>query len=116
MPNRRLHPREQVSIETRLFLRAVSRTVPPTIIPCRIIDVSETGAKIEIGVQYRLPPRVFLLRDENESIYECRTVWQVDEGAGLAFVELCGWAKHEELLKEIRTAHTLDKQDLFDLS
>jgi hypothetical protein len=64
MPNRRLHPREQVSIETRLFLRAVSRTVPPTIIPCRVIDVSETGAKIEIGVHYRLPPRVFLLRDE----------------------------------------------------
>ena len=116
MPNRRLHPRKQVSIETRLFLRGISRTEPPTIIPCRIVDVSESGARSEIGVAYRLPPRVFLLRDESESIYECRTVWQVDEGAGLAFVDLCGWAKHEELLKEIRTARILDKEDLFDLS
>ena len=105
MPDRRVHPRKQVSIETRLFLRGVR----PTIIPCRIADVSKSGAKIQIDVLYRLPPRVFLLRDESESMYECRTVWQVERAAGLEFVERCGWAKHDELLREIRTARLLDE-------
>ena len=104
MPDRRVHPRRQVSIETRLFLRGVR----PTIIPCQIVDVSKTGAKVQIDGHYRLPPRLFLLRDENECMYECRTVWQVDRAAGLEFVELCGWAKHDELLREIKTARILD--------
>ena len=105
MPDRRVHPRKQASIQTRLFLR----TEKPTIIPCQIVNVSEGGAKVEIGVHYRLPARVFLLRDENENMYECRTIWQIDRAAGLAFVERCGWARHDELLNEIRAARILDE-------
>jgi hypothetical protein len=112
----RAHPRREVSIETRLFLRGVLRSEVPTIIPCRIVDASESGARIELDVQHRLPPRVYLLRDEKESMYECRTVWQVGQAAGLVFVERCGWAKHDELLKELGTARILGDDDPFDLS
>ena len=112
MPDRRADPRRQVSIETRLFWRSVR----PTIIPCQIVDVSKGGAKVQIDIHLRLPPRVFLLRDGNESMYECRTVWQVDRAAGLEFIELCGWAKHDELLREIKTARTSDKDGPLDRS
>lgn len=97
-------------------MRGASLRGVPTIIPCRIVDVSETGAKIKLPVPYHLPPRVYLLRDEKESIYECGTVWQVGQEAGLAFVERCGWAKHDELLKELETARILGSDDSFDLS
>jgi hypothetical protein len=116
MDNRRVHPRREVSIETRLFLRGASHREVATIIPCRIVDVSESGAKIELPFPYRLPPRVYLLRDEKESIFECGTMWQVSQEVGLAFVERCGWAKHDELLKELETARILGSDDPFDLS
>ena len=70
----------QMSIEARLLLRSDFDSDVPVVVPCRIVGVSESGAKIQLHVRYRLPSRVFLLRDENESIHECQTAWQVAKG------------------------------------
>jgi hypothetical protein len=50
----RLHPRREVSIETRLFLPGISRHEAAIIIPCRIVDVSKGGARVLVRARYRL--------------------------------------------------------------
>jgi hypothetical protein len=104
MIDRREHRRTEVAFETCVFVRRRS----PTLIPCNVLDLSAGGAKVQIGVPYALPRQVFLLRDERENIYECETVWQDEQTAGLAFVDLCARAKRDELLKEIETAEIVD--------
>jgi hypothetical protein len=100
----RLHPRREVWIETRLFLPGLSRSEPGTILPCRIVDVSKSGAQVFVEARYRLPRRVFILRGEDENSYECRTVWQNGQTAGLQFTELCSRVRHQELLQEMKAA------------
>lgn len=100
MVDRREYPRREVSIETHLFLRGEK----PPVIPCRIIDISQGGAQILVNIRYRLPPRVFLLRDVSENICECAIAWQVTQAAGLKFVNIFAPARHPELVKEIEAA------------
>jgi hypothetical protein len=104
MRESRLHPRREVSIETRLFLPGHSRSEPGTILPCRIVDVSKSGAQVFVEARYRLPRRIFILRGEDENSYECRTVWQNGQTAGLQFTELCSRARHQKLLQEMKAA------------
>jgi hypothetical protein len=106
----RLHPRREVSIETRLFLPGISRHEAAIIIPCRIVDVSKAGARVLVKARYRLPRRVFLLRGEDENSYECRMSWQDGQSAGLQFAELCSRARHQELLKEMKTAQIVEAE------
>jgi hypothetical protein len=87
-----------------LFLPGISRNETAIIIPCRIVDVSERGARVLVKVRYRLPARVFLLRGEDENSYECRVAWQDGQSAGLQFAELCSRARHQELMREMKTA------------
>jgi hypothetical protein len=107
MVNVRVHPRREVSIETRLLLRFD----PPRVMRCRIIDVSKGGVRVEIDVRYSLPPQVFIMRGEDENIHECRTVWQLDRTAGLKFIEVCGHGKSQKLLAEVRDARIIDGDD-----
>jgi hypothetical protein len=96
----RKHARRTVAIEARLFWRGEG----PEILPCTIVDISEGGARIRAHFPSPLPPLVFLVKDENEIIYECETVWQQDGTAGLMFVNLCAYSQRQELLREIETA------------
>jgi hypothetical protein len=112
----RLHPRKEVSIETRLFLPCISRHEAAIIIPCRIVDVSKGGVRVLVKASYRLPLRVFLLRGEDENSYECRIVWQDGQLAGLQFAALCSNARHQELLREMKTAQIADAEPNDDFS
>ena len=114
MPEARLHPRREVSIETRLFLPGLLRGEPGTILPCRIVDVSKSGARVFVEARYRLPHRIFILRGQDENSYECRTVWQNGQTAGLQFTELCSRAKHQELLREIKAAEVVEAEPTGD--
>ena len=101
------HPRREVSIETRLFLPSAN----PKILPCRIVNVSKGGVKVQIFVNYLLPSRLIIMRAEHENMYECRTAWQVGQTAGLAFVSLCARAKHQEVIEEMKTARIINRND-----
>ena len=105
MVDRREHGRKEVSIEMRLLVRGET----PTIIPCRVVDISQSGAKVRIDVRYRLPRNVFLVRNENENIYECETAWQIEQTAGLTFVGPCARGKHQDLLREIAIAEPVGR-------
>jgi hypothetical protein len=96
----RKHRRRAVSIKARLFWRGERCSI----LPCRIDGISEGGATIRADLPSPLPPKVFLVNEESEIIYECETVWQQDGTAGLMFASLCGDSQRQELLKEIETA------------
>lgn len=105
MVERREHTREAASIETRVFLDGVR----PVVIPCRVLDVSEGGMKIQLNFYYQLPRLVVILRAEHENMYECRTAWQSERTAGLDFLDLCTRAKHEGIIEQMKTARVIDK-------
>jgi len=103
MDDRREQVREQVSINACLLLRGEMLKI----IACRIIDISEGGAKIELSVAHPLPPQVFLVKDEGEIIYECEPAWQNGQVGGLMFRDLCAGAKRKELLDDMLIAETM---------
>ena len=106
MDDRREHVRDQVSIKACLLLRDEK----PKIITCRIIDISEGGAKVELAVIHPLPPQVFLVKDEDEIIYECEPAWQNGQLGGLMFLDLCAGAKRQELLEDLLIAETVARR------
>ena len=103
MANRRKHVRREVSLDAHLFLRGET----PRLIPCKVLDLSEGGAKIRMASPYPLPPRIFLVKAQGEIIYECEIAWLKEETAGLMFLDLCAHEKHHELLEEIKAAETV---------
>ena len=105
MRDQRRHAREKVSIEAHLFLRGEK----PTAIPCRVVDLSEGGARVKVAVRYGLPSQVFLVKDEGEIIYECETIWQKNQKAGLMFLDLCAHSKLRQLREEIGRAEVIDR-------
>jgi hypothetical protein len=105
MRDLRQHARQEVSIETRLFLPCVN----PKVIACRILDVSAGGAKIEMDIHYLLPPQLVLLRGEHENMYECQVAWQDGRKAGLKFLYLCPWPTHQAIMTDMKRARIIDK-------
>jgi hypothetical protein len=103
--DQRRHARKKVSIDAHLFIRGEK----PAIIPCNVVDISEGGARVKIGVLYDLPSEVFLVKDEAEIIYECETVWQKKRAAGLMFRDLCAHSKLQRLLDEMWGAQMIDR-------
>ena len=106
MRDQRRHARKKVSIDAHLFFRGEE----PAIIPCKVVDISEGGARVKVGVPYDLPSEVFLVKDEAEIIYECETVWQKKRTAGLMFLDLCAHSKLQRLLDEMWGAKMIDRR------
>jgi hypothetical protein len=103
--NRRRHVREKVSIEAHLFIRGETHIA----IPCKVADLSQGGARIKMAVPYDLPSHVFLVKYEGEIIYECETIWQKNQKAGLMFLDLCAHSKLQQLRCEMWRAEMLER-------
>jgi PilZ domain len=86
----RAHVREKVDIAADLIHDARRHTI----IPCRIVDRSEGGIKIEMPAAFPLPDRVFLQMEECEERYEYQKRWQNGEQAGLMFVSVANYSAH----------------------
>ena len=103
MVDRREHSRRTVCIEANLFWRDEK----PSILACKIVDLSGVGARIRAHFLLPLPSRVFLIKDGGENIYECETIWQEPGTAGLMLLDLCASSKRQDLLNEIETAQMI---------
>jgi len=54
--------------------------------PCAIADISQTGARIILSVEYELPERFILLLTRNGNARRhCRLVWRHGLAAGVEF-------------------------------
>jgi hypothetical protein len=77
--------RKKVDIAARLIVLAERYTI----IPCRIVDRSQEGMKVEMHVSFPLPDKFFLLGDESEDLYECDMRWQNGTAVGLKIIDVC---------------------------
>lgn len=87
----RAHPRHIVSIGGKLIVQAKE----PLTIPCRILDLSDGGAKVKMDTSEGLPAKLLLYESYQQNIYECSVRWQQEDIAGLMFIDIC--PKHTRL-------------------
>jgi hypothetical protein len=93
MENRRRHPRHEVQVDGKLILANGSRTLD-----CVILDISEGGARVSVGVLMDLPKNVYLWQPAADAVFECEVRWREAKYVGLRFVDTCGRQKRRALL------------------
>lgn len=54
--------------------------------PCRIVDLSDTGARVRLASVMVLPPRLWLINASEWLAYEAALAWRSDTDAGLKFL------------------------------
>jgi len=94
MDNRRAHPRHAVHLDGKLLLAEGARTLD-----CVILDMSEGGARVSVGVEMDLPKKVYLWQRSMGSVFDCEVRWREASYVGLHFVDTCGRRKRQALLK-----------------
>ena len=78
--DRRMHPRKNVSIGTSAIL-----AVSDAVVDCTILDISQSGAKLETPRLDIVPARLKLFVPENDFIYNCEVVWRDGSYLGVKF-------------------------------
>jgi len=56
----------------------------------RIVNISTTGAKVEVMYSKRGPSTIFLLDQVNDEVYECEVRWRTAEHIGVRFLDVLG--------------------------
>ena len=72
--------RAVVSMEAKSLLPNIDQAID-----CEILDISESGAKIELKDVDILPGKFKLFVPETHSFNKCRTVWKKGNQIGVAF-------------------------------
>lgn len=66
--------------------------------PCRIIDISDSGARVKLPTVMPLPPKLWLINASDWLAYEAALAWRSESEAGLRFLS-------RRNLKEPSTPH-----------
>lgn len=93
MENRRAHPRHAAHLDGKLILANGARTLD-----CVILEISEGGARVSVGVEMDLPEKVYLWQSAIDTVFDCEVRWREAKYAGLRFVDTCGRQKRRALL------------------
>ncbi len=80
--NRRGEPRRKVARTATILEQAA-----PTPIPCVVLDVSASGARLDVDASAHLPQNFKLLIDIDGSERQCEVVWRNDNAVGVRFRE-----------------------------
>lgn len=76
--------REFVRQDVRIGASAMIANSESTL-DCTIIDISETGAKLELAQIDIIPARFKLFVPDADRLYECEVVWRSGNNAGVMF-------------------------------
>jgi hypothetical protein len=79
-PNKRSHKRQPFRHMARIF---VEKDQP--LIPCMILDISESGARIALKELHDLPAEFTLLLGPKGPVRKCQRMWQDGLALGVAF-------------------------------
>jgi hypothetical protein len=74
-------------------------------LPCVIVDISQSGARVRLDGDERLPARVYLVDAHEGVAYKARLVRSAGVEHGLAFTERFSLADSGRLVTEIRLGH-----------
>jgi hypothetical protein len=71
---------------------------------CKIVDLSEGGARINAGSAsiLRVSDEVHLYESKDGNIFECVVRWTKGLEVGLQFVDICGREKRRHLIERHR--------------
>ena len=92
----RLHEREHVTVAGKLICVAEKHYT----LDCMIVDLSQSGARIEFPEERTIPDEVLLFEMGNQNIYECLVRWRKGKQAGLQFIDVCSKAVRQALLDD----------------
>jgi FAD synthase len=56
-----------------------------TSLRCRVVNMSEQGAAIELPSKQFVNPTFRLMLERNRAVYSCRLIWSSDNRIGVAF-------------------------------
>ncbi len=84
--NRRTEPRRRVARTATIADQAAL-----TPVPCVILDVSNSGARLDVPATARIPQRFKLMIDSDGSERICDVVWRRDNSIGVKFADLDGY-------------------------
>lgn len=87
--------RHKVSIEGKVIF-SPSATF---ILDCMIVDLSFSGAKIELKEEQQLPIEILLFESYKQNIYECHVQWQDKQFAGVNFIDLYSQSARRALME-----------------
>ena len=80
--NRRSEPRRKVARTATILEQAA-----PTPIPCVVLDVSASGARLDVDASATLPQHFKLLIDVDGSERQCEVVWRKENAVGVRFCD-----------------------------
>lgn len=83
----------------------------------RIVNISTTGAKVEVMYPRRGPSTTFLFDQANDEVYECEVRWRTDDFIGVRFLDVLGPARRRKFFSGHtvpikRTEHRIIQLDL----
>lgn len=77
--NRRQERRRKVRIASII----VSEVLPP--IPCVILDISLSGARLHVHDHAEIPDRFTLVQSADKQLHSCTVVWRNENEMGVRF-------------------------------
>lgn len=78
MSDRRKIDRSEVDLAAYIFGDGGSRR-------CRVFNISEDGAGIELSTKLHMPPTFKMMLERDRIIRDCRLVWSSDTRIGVVF-------------------------------
>ena len=80
MDDRRATPRHKVDLGGKLLFPDASR-----IVDCRVVDMTEDGARIKFAAGLDVPDRAYLWELKTNMVFECNVRWRKAGSIGVSF-------------------------------
>ena len=80
MPERRIELRLDTSLPAKIISSELDIEIS-----CKVLDLSQNGARLDCAADFDLPGRFDLLIDSDPVKYPCRLVWNKDTEIGVRF-------------------------------
>jgi PilZ domain len=85
MQDRRKLVRHRVDFNGKLIYPDGTR-----LLDCRVVDMTEDGARLELSSAMEMPDRVYLWERQTNMVFECTVQWRKPGVSGVRFEGSCG--------------------------
>lgn len=94
MQDRRALARQNVEFNGKLIFVDAAR-----IIDCRVVDMTEDGARVELSGATEMPDRVYLWERQTNMVFECAVRWRKPGCIGISFQGSCGRVMRQAIVE-----------------
>jgi hypothetical protein len=94
MLDRRALARHRVDFNGRVIVPDAS-----SLFECRVMDMTEDGARLELFNAMEMPDRVYLWERQTNMVFECAVKWRKPGAVGVGFEGRCGHVMRQAILE-----------------